>query len=122
MQRLGGGDRHQTLLARAAEENGDPHQFVSALSSFRDAPKVQTRNLPWPVRDSPMRNCASEVRLLCKQLGNDDYGEIPIRLISQCSSIPDFSFTRARTASGAATFPRKRAEVKMIDASTPLLR
>src|SRR4051794_15536077 len=32
------------------------------------------------------------------------------------------SFIRARMASGAATRPRKRAEVKTIEASTPLLR
>ena len=32
------------------------------------------------------------------------------------------SFIRARIASGAAIVPRKRAEVKMIEGSTPLLR
>src|SRR3979411_429083 len=53
MQGLGRRDRHQPLLVRAAEENGNPHQLRS----------------------------------------------IPIRLISQCSSIPECSFTRERTVS-----------------------
>ena len=43
MQRLAGRHRHQALFVRAAEKKGDPHRFV--LSSFRDGPKDQTRNL-----------------------------------------------------------------------------
>src|SRR6202790_2830373 len=191
MQRLAGRHRHQALFVRAAEKKGDPHRFV--LSSFRDGPKDQTRNLVYVTAGFRVRHFTSP--------RNDIYRATPIRLISQCSSIPQFSFTRARTvsprlsiscpvaapvlirklqcisetcapptrkprqpaasisfqalfpggflkveppvlsrigwavsrwfwtsfirarmASGAASAPRKRAEVKMMDGSTPLLR
>src|SRR6266446_2531327 len=39
MQRLSGCHRDETLLVRASEEDGNPHQLRSAISSFRDVPK-----------------------------------------------------------------------------------
>jgi len=56
MQCLGARHRDETLLVRASEEDGNPHQLRSAFSSFRDGPKDQTRNLSphhFEIPDSP---------------------------------------------------------------------
>src|SRR5665213_1703996 len=67
----------------------------SSGSGFRrsrhsGAPEGRTRNLEVMKRDSGFALRAPR---------NDDYVGIPIRLISQRSSIPEFSLTRARTVS-----------------------
>ena len=54
MQRLRGRDRHQTLLVRAAEENGDPHLCFRRSDSDRpltlhDAIKRNPDPLDFPV-------------------------------------------------------------------------
>src|SRR5439155_21614055 len=71
-------------------------EFIS-LSSFRDGPKDQTRNLFYT--NLEILRCAVRTIVRCfASPRNDTYG-IPIRLISQCNSIPEFSLTRVRTVS-----------------------
>src|SRR5438552_8928963 len=61
----------------------------NSLSSFRDGPKDQTRNLFYT--NLEILRCAVRTIVRCfASPRNDTYG-IPIRLISQCNSIPEFS-------------------------------
>src|ERR1700694_1075898 len=95
MQGLGGGHRHKPLLVRASEKNGNPHHFVPLIYFFRHSGMHQKCR---PVISFYIIS-RFRVRSLMRAPRNDDHAGIPIRLISQCSSIPEFSFTRARTVS-----------------------
>src|ERR1700676_1495992 len=90
MQRLAGRHRHQALFVRAAEKKGDPHQFCSFVipgctAGADPESRLRHRGVPgWLISLAPR---------------NDIYRATPIRLFSQCISIPQFSLTRARTVS-----------------------
>src|SRR6202021_2199538 len=65
MQRLGCSHRHQALLVRAAENNGDPHHAVPLITSFvipgcAEGADPESRSILF--RDSSMCDSTSEVR------------------------------------------------------------
>src|ERR1700733_15442407 len=104
MQRLRARHRVQALFIGAAEQNGNAHRFVPPISlSFvipghaKREPGI-SRFRVWSF--GPSRN--------------DNYAEIPSRLISQCSSIPEFCLTRARTVSPSVSISQAVASPVLI--------
>src|SRR3981189_791683 len=95
VQGLGGGHRHQALCIRAAEKNGNPHH------SFRSfvIPGCAEGTDPESLLSISLRDSGFALRAP----RNDNYAGIPIRLISQCNSIPQCAFTLARTVSPSAS-------------------
>src|ERR1700754_2329389 len=156
MQRLGAGHRDQPLLAQAAEENGDPHhavplipiRLISHCSSIPEFSFTRARtvspsvSISWPVALPVLirklqcisETCAPPTRRPRQPAASISFQalwpggflkvEPPVfsRIGCAVSRWVCTSSIRPRIASGAVMRPRKRAEVKMIDGSTPLLR
>src|SRR4051812_19887837 len=110
MQRLGAGHRHEALLVRPPEQNGNPHYFVPLLRhtgmhrshrpgiSFYIILRFRVRAIQ-VVADFDKKHCRTPLHPGSIGAARNDYAGTPTRFISQCSSIPEFSLTRARTVS-----------------------